>query len=211
MTHARARRPPPVSSSPPLVRLLSTLVLAVAFSPAGMSAQARPSPFETFDLSLALLTDINQGTLHRYWSPGAAFAAGVVLPFYLGSIEAGVQYAHPEALRGDVPGFRSLFIYGGWGGGHDLGRRLRGTGGLRVGVLAMRFDGDTIPDFRRRESELGVAARATLRWTPHGPWFTEASLTYQSILTHRRMEQVFLSAGLGRRFGTPIWLRDFLD
>jgi hypothetical protein len=25
------------------------------------------------------------------------------------------------------------------------------------------------------------------------------------------MEQVFLSAGLGRRFGTPIWLRDFLD
>jgi hypothetical protein len=211
MTYAPVRRRSPTSSSPSLVRLLSTLVLAVAFSPSAMSAQARPSPFETFDLSLTLLTDINHGRLHRYWSPGAAFAAGVALPFYLGSVEAGVQYAHPEALRGDVPGFRSLFIYAGWGGGHDLGRGLRAGGGLRVGVLAMRFDGDSLPDFRRRESELGVAARATLRWTPHGPWFTEASLTYQSILTHHHMEQVFLSAGLGRRFGTPIWLRDFLD
>jgi hypothetical protein len=210
MTRALARRTP-VSSSRPLVRLLSTLVLVVATSPSAMSAQARPSPFETFDLSLTLLTDINHGTLHRYWSPGAAFAAGVALPFYLGSVEAGLQYAHPEALRGDVPGFRSLFIYAGWGGGQDLGRRLRGEGALRVGVLAMRFDGDSLPAFRRRESELGVAARAMLRWTPHGPWFTEAALTYQSILTHPRMEQVFLSAGLGRRFGTPIWLRDFLD
>jgi hypothetical protein len=211
MTHARARRRPPVCSSPPLVRLLSALVLAVAFSTSAISAQARPSPFETFDLGLTALTDINHGTLQRYWSPGATFAAGVALPFYLGSVEAGLQYAHPEALRAEVPGFRSLFIYAGWGGGQDLGRRLRGAGALRVGVLAMRFDGDNLPDFRRRESELGVAARATLRWTPHGPWFTEASLTYQSILTRPRMEQVFLSAGLGRRFGTPIWLRDFLD
>jgi len=194
-----------------VVRLLSTLLLAVVFSPSPMSAQARPSPFETFDLSLTLLGDINHGMLHRYWSPGAAFAAGVALPFYLGSVEAGVQYAHPEALRGDVPGFRSLFIYAGWGGEQDLGRRLQGGGALRVGVLAMRFDGDSLPEFRRRESELGVAARATLRWTARGPWFTEASLTYQAILTHHRMEQVFLSAGLGRRFRTPAWLRDFLD
>jgi hypothetical protein len=194
-----------------LVRLLSTVVLAVAFSPSAMSAQQHPSPFETLDLSLTLLADINHGMLHRYWSPGTAFAAGVALPFYLGSVEAGVQYAHPEALRGDVPGFRSLFLYAGWGGGQDLGRRLHGGAALRVGVLAMRFDGDSLPEFRRRESELGVAARATLRWTPRGPWFTEGSLTYQAILTHHRMEQVFLSAGLGRRFRTPIWLRDFLD
>jgi hypothetical protein len=39
----------------------------------------------------------------------------------------------------------------------------------------------------------------------------EASVAYQSILTHHRMEQVFLSAGLGRHFRTPGWLRDFLN
>jgi hypothetical protein len=211
MAHAHARPRPPTSSALSLVRLLSPLVLAVAFSPSALSAQARSSHFETLDLSLTLLADVNHGTLHRYWSPGPAFAVGAALPFYLGTVETGLQYAHPEALRGDVPGFRSLFIYAGWGGGLDLDSRLRAGGGFRVGVQGMRFDGDSLPAFRRSESELGIAARAGVRWTPAGSWFMEASVTYQSILTHHRMEQVFLSAGLGRRFRTPAWLRDFLD
>jgi len=186
-------------------------VAAHVLSPAVLPAQARPAPFETIDLGLTLLADLNRGALHRYWSPGPGVGAGATMPFYLGSVEAGVQYAHPEALRDDVPGFRSLFFYAGWGGGHELGNGFRAGGGLRVGLLAMRFDGDSLPDSRRRESELGVALRAALRWTPSGAWFTEAAVSYQSILTHHRMEQVFLSAGLGRRFGTPRWLRDFLD
>jgi hypothetical protein len=211
MEHPHARPRPTTSSSLSVVRLVIPLVLAVALSPSVLSAQARPSAFETVDLSLTLLADVNKGTLHRYWSSGPAFAAGAALPFYFGIVEAGLQYAHPEALHGDVPGFRSIFVYAGWSGAHHLGSQLSVGGGLRLGVMAMRFDGDSLADFRRNESELGVAARTTLRWTPRGPWFTEASVTYQSILTHHRMEQVFLAAGLGRRFVTPSWLRDFLD
>jgi hypothetical protein len=209
MAHAHARRRSPIS--PSLACLLSFLVLAAAFPHSNLSAQARSTPFETLDLSLTLLADINHGMLNRYWSPGPAFAVGVAFPFYLGAVETGMQYAHPKALRGDVPGFRSLFIYAGWGGGYDLGSRLRAGAGVRVGVEAMRFDGDSLATFRRRESELGVAARAGMRWAAVSPWFMEASVTYQSILTHHRMEQVFLSAGLGRRFRTAAWLRDFLD
>lgn len=204
MAHPHARPRPPTSSS-------LSLVLALALSPPAASAQTRLSPFETIDLSLTLLADVNHGTLQRYWSPGPTFAAGVALPFYLGTVEGGLQYAHPEALHGDVPGFRSLFIYAGWSGEQGLGRGLRAGGGLRFGVMAMRFDGDSLPDFRRNESELAVAARATLRWMPRGSWFIETSVAYQSVLTHHRMEQVFLAAGFGRRFGTPAWLRDFLD
>jgi hypothetical protein len=209
MAYAHARRRPPIS--PSLAWLLSSLVLAAAFPHSNLSAQARSSPFETFDLSLTLLADINHGTLNRHWSPGPAFAVGAALPFYLGTVETGMQYAHPKALRGDVPGFRSLFIYAGWGGGYDLSPRLRAGAGVRAGVQAMRFDGDSLPAFRRRESELGVAARAGMHWAPVGPWFLEASVSYQSILTRPRMEQVFLSVGLGRRFRTAAWLRDFLD
>ena len=77
--------------------------------------------------------------------------------------------------------------------------------------MAMRFDGDTLPDFRAQESEMGVAARAVLRWIPAGTWYAETSVSYQSVLTDRRMEQIFLAAGAGRRFVTPAWLRDFLD
>ncbi|MGH7580662.1 MAG: hypothetical protein ACREM9_10855 [Gemmatimonadales bacterium] len=98
---ARPRPPTRISFSP--VRLRSLVVAALALSPAVLSAQARPSPFETIDVGLTILADVNRGALHRYWSPGPGFGAGATLPFYLGSVEAGVQYAHPQALRDDVP------------------------------------------------------------------------------------------------------------
>lgn len=191
----------------------SLALLALTLSPPTTSAQVRPSPvaFETLDLALTLLTDIGSGALERWWSPGPAVGVGLTMPFYLGSAEAGVQYAHPTALREDVPGFRSLFAYAGWGGSQDLGHGFAAGGGLRVGVMAMRVDGDTIARSQRRESEVGVATRVAVRWMPGRTWFTEASLSYQSVLTRPRMEQVLLSAALGRRFATPAWLRDFLD
>jgi hypothetical protein len=187
------------------------VVLVIALMPARLPGQARAAPFETLDLGLAVLADVNRGALHRWWSPGPAVAVGVTTPFHLGSLELGLQYAHPTAHRDDVPGFRSLFVYAGWGGGQDLGGGVTAGGGIRVGVMAMRFDGDTLPDDRTRESELGVAGRAALRWMSAGAWFGEAAVSYQSVFTHRRMEQVFLAAGIGRRFATPAWLRDFLD
>jgi hypothetical protein len=187
------------------------VALALMLLPAVVPAQVRPAPFRTLDLGLTVLADVGRGALQRRWSPGPAVGLGVTTPFYLGYFELGAQYAHPTAHRGDVPGFRSLFVYAGWGGGRDLGSRLAAGGGIRVGVMAMRFDGDTLPAFRRRESELGVTGRAALRWMPARVWFVEGSVSYQSILTHPRMEQVFLAAGVGRRFATPAWLRDFLD
>jgi hypothetical protein len=187
------------------------LFAALQLIPAGLPAQARPAPFETLDLSLTVLADVNRGALHRWWAPGPAVGVGVATPFHLGTLELGLQYAHPSALRDEVPGFRSLFVYAGWGGGRGLGSGFVAGGGLRVGFMAMEFDGDTLPRDRARESELGVAGRAALRWMPAGSWFAETSVSYQSVLTHRRMEQVFLAAGIGRRFAAPAWLRDFLD
>jgi hypothetical protein len=187
------------------------LLVALHLIPPALPAQARPSPFETLDLGITVLADVNQGALQQWWSPGPALGIGLTTPFYLGTLELGLQYAHPSALGDDVPGFRSLFIYAGWGGGGTLGAGFAAGGGARVGIMAMRFDGDSLPGDRASESELGVAARAAMRWMPAGTWYAETSVSYQSVLTHRRMEQVFLAAGIGRRFATPAWLRDFLD
>ncbi|HEX6105555.1 MAG TPA: hypothetical protein VFZ26_08230 [Gemmatimonadales bacterium] len=198
-----ARRPPP--------RLTALLLLALSSGATGGVAQSRPEPFQTVDLRLAVLADVSNGALHRYWSPGAAYGAGVALPFYAGTVETGAQYARPSPRRDGVPRFRSLFLYAGWGAEQKLSGRWQAGGGVRVGVLAMRFDGDTISVPSRRESEMGLALRAALRWMPFDRWFTEAAVTYQSILTRPRTEQVFLSLGIARRFDTPTWLRDFLD
>lgn len=193
-----------------MARAIVLFIALHVITPA-LPAQERPAPFDTIDLGLAVLADVNRGALHQWWSPGPALGLGLTTPFYLGSFELGMQYAHPTALRNDVPDFRSLFVYAGWGGGRTLGRGFAASGGLRVGIMAMRFDGDTLPSDRANESELGTAARVALRWLPAGTWYAETSLSYQSVLTHVRMEQVFLAAGVGRRFATPAWLRDFLD
>ena len=157
-----------------MARLIS-LVLALQIASTDLPAQGRPAPFETLDLGLTALADVNHSALHRWWSPGPALGVGVSSPFYLGTLELGLQYAHPTALRNDVPGFRSLLLYAGWGGEHALGRGFAAGGGLRVGIMAMRFDGDTLPDFRAQESEMGVAARAVLRWIPAGTWYADSA------------------------------------
>jgi len=192
-------------------RLVPALLCALVAPAVTAIAQQRAAPFETLDLSIELLADIHQGRLQRDWSPGPALGIGLALPFYLGNVELGVQLAHPSARQAPLPDFRSLFVYVGWSGTRELGRRLRAEAGVRAGIVGLSFDGDDIPAFRQYEREPAVTARGALRWTPRDPWFTEAAVAWHSVFTEPQIKQIFLSAGVGRRFRTPTWLRDFLD
>jgi hypothetical protein len=185
-------------------------LLCALVAPATATTQQR-APFETLDLSIELLADIHQGTLQRDWSPGPALGIGLALPFYLGNAELGVQLARPSARQAPLPDFRSLFVYAGWSGTRELGPQLRAEAGVRAGIVGLSFDGDNIPAFRQHESEPAVTARGALRWTPRDPWFMVGAVAWHSVFTEPRIEQIFLSAGVGRRFRTPMWLRDFLD
>jgi hypothetical protein len=192
-------------------RLIPVLLCALVAQAPAAAAQQRPAPFETLDLSIELLADIHQGTLQRDWSPGPALGIGLAVPFYLGNAELGVQLARPSARRSSLPNFRSLFVYAGWSGTQELGRRLRAEAGVRAGLVALSFDAENIPAFRQHESEPALTARGALRWTPLAPWFTEAAVAWHTVFTEPQIQQIFLSAGVGRRFRTPTWLRDFLD
>ena len=199
-------------SAPARWRRLVPALLCVLVAPAPTAtAQQRPAPFETLDLSIELLADIQQARLQRHWSPGPALGLGLAFPFYLGNIELGVQLSRPSARQVCLPDFSSLFVYVGWSGTRKLGRRLQAQAGLRAGIVGLSFDVDTIPAFRQYEREPAVTARGGLRWTPRDTWFTEAAVAWHSVFTEPRIEQIFLSAGVGRRFRTPTWLRDFLD
>ena len=192
-------------------RLVLALLCASAAPPAAATAQQRAAAFETVDLTIELLADIHQGALQRDWSPGPALGIGLAFPFYLGTVELGVQLARPSARQSSLPDFRSLYIYAGWSGTRELGRRLRAEAGVRAGMVGLGFDVDTLPAFRQHENEPAVTARGALRWTPRDRWFTQAAVAWHTVFTEPRIEQMFLSAGIGRRFRTPTWLRDFLD
>jgi hypothetical protein len=132
-------------------------------------------------------------------------------PFYAGTIELGLQQSQIDARDDGVPGFRSRLLFVGWGGELSVARRLRLGGGGRLGIYEMRFDGDTIPELRRDESELGAALRSTVGYALGKHWRLRAAASYQVVFTHEHMEQFLLSAGVGRTFPMPSWLRDFLD
>jgi hypothetical protein len=188
-----------------------TVLCCLRPAAAGLAAQQRPMPFETVDLSIELLGDVHQGTFQRDWSTGPTFGARAALPFYAGSVELGAQLAHPSPRRVALPDFRSLFVFAGWSGTRALGPTLRAELGLRAGLVGLSFDVDTLADFRRHESEPALAARAAVRWAPRGPWFVEGAAAWHSVFTRPKIEQVFLSGAVGRRFRTPTWLRNFLD
>jgi hypothetical protein len=179
--------------------------------PVATHAQIRPQPFETIDVALALLTDRNDALLQRYWDPGLGVEGTVRMPFYAGAVELGLQQFHHDPRRWDVPGFRARFLFFGWGIGGPVTGRLRWDGGIRAGIYDMRFDGDTIPDFRRSENELGTALRAALDYLLGRRWRAGIAGAYQVVFTSDHLEQLLLSVSVARQFRTPPWLRRVLD
>ena len=187
-------------------------VPALMLASSGVHAQQTSRPFERATVGIALAVDAGRGgAVHRYWSPGPSVEATVAFPFYAGTVETGAQYAHYDARAGDVPGFGALLLFVGWRTETPLANRLRIGGGARLGLYDIRFDGDTIPAFRRDESELAFVLRPTVDYAIGRAWHLYAASAYQVVYTQPRIEQVLLSAGLARSLGVPSWLRDFLD
>ena len=175
-------------------------------------ARGSGGAFASAELGIAAAADAGAASLlQRYWRPGPGLEATARAPFYAGTLEVGFQHMHHDARGGDVPGFRGRFFFLGWDYGVPATARARLGAGLRLGMYEMRFDGDTIPGFRRNESELALAVRPTLDYALGARWSARAAAAYQVVFTHHRVEQVLLSGGVSRRFSMPSWLRDFLD
>ena len=113
-----------------------------------------------------------------------------------------------KALASEQPDFTSLYIYLGWGYELALYRRLSWYNGFRIGSFLMRFD---VTSGNKTEQELALALNTGLRYPIAGRWSAALSTRYQVVYTHERIQLVYITAGLGRSFGMPRWLKEFLD
>lgn len=175
------------------------------------AAQTHDEPWETVELGLTAALDLADGELHRFWDPGPTLGAQATFPFNWGFVEAGVHRSTYRARAAGQPSFASWFVFAGWSAEARLVPRVRWRNGLRLGMSAMRFDDDAIAPEARRETELAGSLVSTLHVAAGGRWTAQLGIAYHEIFTSVPVRQVLLGAGASYRFGTPSWLRDFLD
>ncbi len=197
------------------MRLLASVFVFLFAGPPGLGsafAQQRiaTAPFETVGLSLAAVANVNRTGFHDLWHPGPGGEIAAAAPFYLGWVELGAERMSFDG-RGDNPDYRAWFVFAGWGLDLGLLRRLRWEPGLRVGNYAMRFSGAAIPEDRRAESEFGAEAVSRVVWEFAPAWDLLLTGRYRAVLTDPGIRHAFAAVGVRRTFGTPRWLRDFLD
>lgn len=194
----------------PAVRpLLVGLVLT--FAPHAHPAAAQGDPFETLEVSVAASAGVMDAPLFRqYWRPGRGGEAALATPFYVGRAEVGAVVQRHEAAVAEVPRYDAAHLYLGWGLRHAITRHLGVYGGLRLGNYMMRFDDDTFPGVRN-ESEFTLGLQARLDVTPAPGWHLSGGVAAQQVFTYLRLRQVTASVGLRHTFGTPGWLRRFLQ
>ncbi|HLS47827.1 MAG TPA: hypothetical protein VK012_04865 [Gemmatimonadales bacterium] len=204
-----------------MVRCRPVLIVSLALAvPATLASQGRahaPAPFSTIALSVAGVEQAGGNRELDAWDPNPGIELRALFPFYAGSAEIGFhQQTFASRLPG-IPGFRGRFIFAGWGWDVRAMRPLRPLRplrlrvGLRVGMYDFQFDDASLPPYSRNENEIATSLGVEAGWTLGNGWEVVAAGRGRMVMTEPRMRQVVLAAGLGRRFTTPAWLREFLD
>ena len=182
--------------------------MLVLFAGTAVAATARQDAFSRLDLRAGPSWNLGSDALSPEWERGLGVELGVDTPFYVGSLTAGIRLlAHPAAL--DVPDFRALAVWAGWGRSLSVSRFRIGTD-ARLGNLRMSFDDPDAEPGIRNESEftgavtlwtdaaVGARSRLRLAWS--------AERTYTDPL----LDLGYLSVSYVHSIRTPSWLEDFL-
>jgi hypothetical protein len=189
---------------------LALVVLLGLVAAADAAAQKHGRRWETVELALTVGLDAAGGRFQDFWDPGPALGATATFPFDWGFVEAGAQRAAHSARGAGQPDFDAWFLFAGWSAQLRLVPRVRWRNGVRAGVSTMQFGGDFPPD-ARSENELTAALVSSLHLSATDRWTVQLTASYQEVFTRIRVRQLLLGLGVAHRFGTPSWLRDFLD
>jgi hypothetical protein len=167
--------------------------------------------FDTVTLTVQAAGGAALGSFADLWEVSPALRLDVTTPLNTGVARVGVDVFDHRALSPAVPDFGCVHAWLGWAYRWELLRHVSCASGLEVGVSYMMFDDEATARAREEETELtfGVSSQVAYAWTP--TWSLVLHGRYQKVLTQGPIEHVFVGMGLGRRFATPRWLREFLD
>lgn len=192
-------------------RLLLALAVCFASAIAPLRAQEAANTsgaaFDSLSFALRTALNVNRNTFHDFWDPEPGLEIESSTPFYLGRVEAGLQYLRFSARSQEQPDFSVWLPYLGWGLGWTATGRLTWHNSARVGMSFMRFaEIESNPS----EQELAIDLSSRLSFSIAGPWAVDVGGRYQVVFTEERLRWLFLTVGLRHNLATPGWLKEFL-
>ena len=180
-----------------LITLSSTILLA--------------EPFDSSTITLDLVSNINKNDFHNFWEPKTGFELDGRTDFYIGMLELGFTYNKNKSKSIDQPDYNSIFSYIGFGFNYKITKSLSNYTGFRVGNYYMDFDDELIHSELKSEHELGIGFNTSLQYSFIKKYALNLSLEHQKIFTYKRIYLWSVSAGVNYSFGTPKWLKEFLQ
>ena len=191
--------------------LFAFLAACIVVCPARSYAGEKPEAFETITLGAQFIYGTASEEFADIWDPSNGALVLIDSPFYLGAVEVGIHLFRNNNLSSDVPPFRSVNFFLGWGIEWALPLRIGWFTGIRAGGLYMNFDDDDVADEVKTESELAFGLSTALRYPLGDRWSVLVSGQYLRVFTYHRIEYSFFGAGVSRSFTMPRGLREFLE
>ncbi len=167
--------------------------------------------FSSMRLQINLASTMNNSGLDAYWRNGQGIELNGEMPFYFGRIQAGIQLLPYYSRNSSIPDFNTGLVYLGWGYEWKLAPKLYWYNFMRLGNIQMTFDDPNINAALRTESELINSAGSRLTLPLAGKITANLSIDYVYIHTHKPIELIFISGGLGYTLQTPAWIKNILN
>ena len=186
------------------------MLLTFALLPPASAAAQRAEPFSRIELSVAGTARVNEDGLDEYWRtlPGGLLRAAT--PFYLGSVAVAVQVIPFQPVPG-IYELDALTVGVEWNGERRLWRGSRASAGILVGNATFKFHEQETRIFLIEESEFLAGMQAVVRTRVTHNVDVLVTARHQKIFTHIPIHLTFAGAGVEYAFGTPRWLRAFLE
>ena len=168
------------------------------------------SSFKSLSFKISCLTNMNRNLLHQYWEPFIGGEAEIKVPFYAGSLSAGLQLFQFNGRSEIYPDYLVSYFYMGWGGEIHLNSCLGGIIGIRLGSYQMNFNDTDINPTQKVESELAAGIDTGINLKINSKWQSHIGIGYIAVFTYKKIELLNLSIGISYTIDSPFYLREFL-
>ena len=178
--------------------------------PRGDAAARRPAAYDSLEVGARYTLNADKNDFHEFWDPCHGPDIFFATAYHTGRLWLGARYLFVSGTAPTYPDYQSTFIYAGWSYPLCFARRLGVEPGAVLGIDSFFFEDEQntgLENETETAGELFVRASCGLR----AGWRLNVTVSSHHVFTSRRINLLYVSAGLSRFFSTPGWIRRIME